>query len=141
MEKKVDLKLILAVVAAGLLSFCGVVVETAMNITFPVLMREFSINTATVQWMTTAYLLVVSIIVPISSFLKRRFKTKTLFIAANLLFIAGLVIDASATVFPILVLGRIVQGLGTGIALPLMFNIILDWTPADKRGTLMGLGR
>lgn len=140
MEKKVDQKLILAVVAAGLLSFCGVVVETAMNITFPVLMREFSINTATVQWMTTAYLLVVSIIVPISSFLKRRFKTKTLFIAANLLFIAGLVIDASATVFPILVLGRIVQGLGTGIALPLMFNIILDWTPADKRGTLMGIG-
>ncbi|RRK09417.1 MFS transporter [Lactiplantibacillus garii] len=140
MQKKVDLKLILAVVAAGLLSFCGVVVETAMNITFPVLMRQFSLNTATVQWMTTAYLLVVAIIVPISAFLKRRFKTKSLFVTANLLFIIGLVIDAAATRFGVLVLGRIVQGLGTGIALPLMFNIILDWVPDEQRGTLMGIG-
>lgn len=140
MTKKVDTKLILAVIATGLLSFCGVIVETAMNITFPALMKEFSINTATVQWMTTAYLLVVSIIVPISSFLKRRFKTKTLFITANLLFIAGLIIDALAGNFQMLVLGRIVQGFGTGIALPLMFNIILDWVPDNQRGTLMGIG-
>ncbi|CAM3167835.1 MFS transporter [Lactiplantibacillus plajomi] len=140
MTKKVDAKLILSVLAAGLLSFCGVIVETAMNITFPVLMNEFDLNTATVQWMTTAYLLVVAIIVPISAFLKRRFKTKTLFVTANLLFIAGLVIDATATAFPILVAGGVVQGLGTGIALPLMFNIILDWVPDNQRGTLMGIG-
>lgn len=140
MTRKVDAKLILAILAAGLLSFCGVMVETAMNITFPVLMTQFQINTATVQWMTTAYLLVVAIIVPISAFLKRRFKTKTLFITANLLFIVGLIVDASATSFSMLVLGRIIQGCGTGIALPLMFNIILDWAPAAQKGTLMGIG-
>ncbi|MGO3490696.1 MAG: DHA2 family efflux MFS transporter permease subunit [Lactiplantibacillus plantarum] len=140
MEKRVDLKLILAIVAAGLLSFCGVIVETAMNITFPKLMREFALNTATVQWMTTAYLLVVAIIVPISAFLKRRFRTKTLFVTANLLFILGLVVDAAATSFPVLVTGRIIQGMGTGIALPLMFNIIIDWAPARQKGTLMGIG-
>lgn len=140
MTKKVDLKLILAVIAAGLLSFCGVIVETAMNITFPVLMRQFSINTATVQWLTTAYLLVVAIIVPISAFLKRRFPTKGLFVTANLLFIAGLLVDASASRFWVLVLGRVIQGLGTGIALPLMFNIILDWVPDEQKGTLMGVG-
>ncbi|BDZ31729.1 MFS transporter [Lactiplantibacillus sp. WILCCON 0030] len=140
MTKKVDLKLILAVVAAGLLSFCGVIVETAMNITFPVLMRQFNLNAATVQWLTTAYLLVVSIIVPISSFLKRRFRTKTLFVTANLLFMTGLLIDACAGSFAMLVLGRIVQGLGTGIALPLMFNIILEGVPDNQKGTLMGIG-
>ncbi|MFC6295567.1 DHA2 family efflux MFS transporter permease subunit [Lactiplantibacillus daoliensis] len=140
MTKKVDLKLILAVIAAGLLSFCGVIVETSMNVTFPVLMRQFSINTATVQWLTTAYLLVVAIIVPISSFLKRRFRTKTLFVTANLLFMAGLLIDASAANFDSLVLGRIIQGLGTGIALPLMFNIILDWVPDQQKGMFMGVG-
>ncbi|MCH4129885.1 MAG: DHA2 family efflux MFS transporter permease subunit [Lactiplantibacillus sp.] len=140
MSKRVDLKLILAIIAAGLLSFCGVIVETAMNITFPKLMRTFAINTATVQWMTTAYLLIVATIVPISAFLKRRFKTKTLFVTANLLFIAGLVVDAVATNFPLLVIGRIIQGCGTGIALPLMFNIIIDWAPANQKGTLMGIG-
>lgn len=90
--------------------------------------------------MTTAYLLVVAIIVPISAFLKRRFRTKTLFVTANLLFILGLVVDATATSFPVLVTGRIIQGLGTGIALPLMFNIIIDWAPARQKGTLMGIG-
>ncbi len=140
MTKKVDLKLILAVVAAGLLSFCGIIVETAMNVTFPILMKQFNINTATVQWMTTAYLLVVAIMVPISAFLKRRFRTKALFVTANLLFITGLVIDAFAAKFGVLVLGRVVQGLGTGIALPLMFNIILDWGPEEQLGTLMGIG-
>ncbi|POD88878.1 putative MFS-type transporter EfpA [Lactiplantibacillus plantarum subsp. plantarum] len=140
MSKRVDLKLILAIIAVGLLSFCGVIVETAMNITFPKLMRTFAINTATVQWMTTAYLLIVATIVPISAFLKRRFKTKTLFVTANLLFIAGLVVDAVATNFPLLVIGRIIQGCGTGIALPLMFNIIIDWAPANQKGTLMGIG-
>ena len=48
-EKKADARLILSIVAAGLMSFSGVVVETAMNVTFPTLMREFSVSTGTVQ--------------------------------------------------------------------------------------------
>ena len=52
-EEKISPKVIRAVIAVGMLSFCGVVVETAMNITFPTLMKEFGITTSTVQWMTT----------------------------------------------------------------------------------------
>lgn len=129
-----------AIIATGLMSFCGVIVETAMNITFPTLMREFSVNTDTVQWMTTIYLLVVACIVPLSAFLKQRFKTRSLFLCANLLFIAGLVLDLCAPVFPLMLLGRAVQGLGTGIALPLMFNIILEQVPKGKIGMMMGVG-
>ena len=54
---KISRKVLGAIFATGIMSFCGVVVETAMNITFPTLMREFHINTATVQWMTTIYCL------------------------------------------------------------------------------------
>lgn len=50
-----------AIVATGVMSLCGTIVETAMNITFPTLMRQFGIGTSTVQWMTTLYLLVVAI--------------------------------------------------------------------------------
>ncbi|MEX2803690.1 MFS transporter [Streptococcus sp. H31] len=133
-------KLIAAILATGLLSFSGVLVETAMNITFPTLMREFGIGTATVQWMTTVYLLVVAIIVPISAYLKRSFKMKSLFLAANLLFLAGLLIDILAPTFVLLLLGRVVQGIGVGIALPLMFNIILEQVPMNKIGLMMGVG-
>ena len=56
-ERKIDHKLILSIIAAGIMSFSGVVVETAMNVTFPTLMKEFQVGTSTVQWITTVNLL------------------------------------------------------------------------------------
>lgn len=140
MNERIRPQVIGAIVATGLMSFCGVIVETAMNITFPTLMREFNVPTNTVQWLTTLYLLVVASMVPMSATLKRRFKTRTLFLWAISLFILGVILDGAAPQFWVLLLGRAVQGLGTGIALPLMFNIILEQVPASKVGTMMGVG-
>ena len=42
-ERRIDAKLLLSLLAAGLMSFTGVVIETAMNVTFPTLMQEFDI--------------------------------------------------------------------------------------------------
>ncbi|GEO63903.1 DHA2 family efflux MFS transporter permease subunit [Companilactobacillus nantensis] len=139
-SEKIPVRVLLAVIATGLMSFCGVIVETSMNISFPTLMKEFNVTTSTVQWMTTIYLLIVAIVVPLSSFFKKNFKTKALFIFANLFFICGVIVDAIAPTFPILLLGRVIQGLGTGIALPLMFNIILENVPESKIGFMMGIG-
>jgi len=138
-ERKIDTKLILSIVATGIMAFTGVVVETAMNITFPQLMKEFHVSISTVQWMTTGYLLILSIIIPTSAFLKKRFTAKSLFISAELFFIAGITLDAIAPSFSILLAGRILQGLGGGIALPLMFNIVLEQVPLDNLGTMMGV--
>ena len=138
-ERKIDRKLILSIIAAGIMSFSGVVVETAMNVTFPTLMKEFQVGTSTVQWITTGYLLILSIIIPASSWLKRRFRTKTLFLTANILFITGTILCASAPTFALLLMGRLIQGVGTGIALPLMFNIVLEQAPYNKMGVMMGI--
>ena len=138
-QKKVDARLILSIIAVGIMSFSGVVVETAMNVTFPTLMQEFQIGTSTVQWITTGYLLVLAIIIPASSYLKRRFTTKALFITAISLFIAGTLLSAAAPVFALLLLGRLIQGVGTGLALPLMFNIVLEQVPVQKLGLMMGI--
>lgn len=138
-ERKIDHKLILSIIAAGIMSFSGVVVETAMNVTFPTLMKEFQVGTSTVQWITTGYLLVLSVIIPASSWLKRRFRTKALFLTANLLFIAGTILCVFAPTFALLLLGRLIQGIGTGIALPLMFNIVLEQAPYDKMGSMIGI--
>ena len=109
-------RVVAAVVATGLMSFCGVIVETAMNVTFPILMGEFNLTTNTVQWMTSIYLLIVAIVVPLSAVLKSSYKTRTLFTVANLFFFSGLLIDAFAPNFTLLLLGRAVQGVGAGIA-------------------------
>lgn len=115
---KIPCKVIAAIIATGLMSFCGVIVETAMNISFPKLMTEFNVTTNVVQWMTSIYLLVVAIIVPLSALLKKGFPTKKIFITANLLFILGVLIDSFAPNFPLLLLGRAIQGLGTGSPCP-----------------------
>lgn len=138
--ERIPAKVIAAIVATGLMSFCGVIVETAMNVTFPILMREFKVTTNTVQWMTSIYLLIVAIIVPLSAVLKSSYQTKTLFTVANLFFFTGLLIDAFAPDFALLLLGRAIQGGGTGIALPLMFNIIMEQVPRSKIGFMMGIG-
>lgn len=137
---KIPAKVFAAIIATGLMSFCGVIVETSMNIAFPTLMRQFGVSTNIVSWMTSIYLLAISIIVPISAILKSSYKTKNLFLAANLLFLIGLIIDALAPSFVVLLGGRVVQGIATGIALPLMFNIILEQVPKSKVGTMMGFG-
>ncbi len=138
-EKRINAKLVLSILAAGIMSFSGVVVETAMNVTFPTLMKEFGIGTSTVQWITTGYLLVLAIIIPASSYLKKRFKMKALFVTAVCLFILGTVMAAAAPVFPVLLGGRLIQGVGTGIALPMMFNIVLEQVPENRLGLMMGI--
>lgn len=137
-QRRADLRFFLSIIAAGLLSFTGVVIETAMNITFPTLMQEFAISTSTVQWITTGYLLILAIVIPTSSYLKQRFAMKRLFLAANLLFLTGTLLDATSASFAQLLLGRLLQGAGTGIALPLMFLIVMEQAPLDKMGLMMG---
>lgn len=138
MEKRIHL--LLAVLATGMMSFAGVLIETAMNVTFPTLISEFGITTGQVQWVTTIYLLIIAIIVPFSTYLLKNFQIRTLFLASNLLFIAGLLIDFWSPSFLVLLAGRLLQGISTGIALPLMFHIILTYTPIEKRGAMIGIG-
>ena len=138
-ERKITPKLILSIVAAGLASFCGMIVETSMNVTFPTLMTEFGIGTSTVQWITTGYLLVLALVLPASSYLNKRFRLKSLFIVAVSLFLFGLLLCAWSPVFPVLLAGRLIQGAGTGIAMPLMFNIVLQQVPHDKTGMMIGV--
>ena len=139
-ERRLDGKLIFSIIAAGILSFTGVVIETAMNVTFPSLMKEFSVSTSLVQWITTGYLLVLAVVIPLSGYLKERFPMKKLFLKAAGLFILGTLLGAWSPDFLLLLLGRLLQGAGTGIALPLMFNIIMEQAPLDRLGVMVGAG-
>ena len=139
-NEKIPTRLIGAIVAVGSLAFIGILTETVMTVLFPALMREFHVGTATVQWITTIYLLAVAATMPISSFLKRRFALKTIFLAAVILAIVGSLIMIVAQAFPLLIVARIIQGIGSGVATPLMINIILEQSPRSKIGRLMGVG-
>ncbi len=136
---KIKVSTLIAIVASAMLTFMGIVSETALNVAFPILMKEFNVTSATIQWLTTGYLLVVAILVPISPMLVKRYPTKRLFQAAVVIFTVGTIICGFAMSFPMLLLGRLIQAIGTGISLPLMFNLILALIPMHKRGVIMGI--
>ncbi|MBT1175973.1 MFS transporter [Bifidobacterium callimiconis] len=132
--------LIGSIVSVGSLAFIGILTETVMNVLFPQLMGMLHVNASTIQWLTTGYLLVVSATVPASTYLNGRFQQKHTFVTANLVSIAGCVVTILASSFPMLLAARVLQGVGAGLALPLMFNIILERAPKSRIGSLMGLG-
>ncbi|WP_125607717.1 DHA2 family efflux MFS transporter permease subunit [Lapidilactobacillus bayanensis] len=131
---------LLSIVAAAIMAFIGVLIETSMNVTFPTLTKQFGVTLSTVQWVTTGYLLMVSLVIICSSYLKGRFKERHIFIAGAIFAIIGDLACALAVNFQMLLIGRLIQAVGTGISLPLLFNIILERAPLAKRGIFMGLG-
>lgn len=137
---KVPVKLTLAVIAACLVSFCGLITETAVNIAFPAVMESFHISTKTVQWLTTGNLLIVAMITPLSAFLQKRFKLKQLFIFGTICFLIGTIVAIFSPNFLFLLLARLIQGIGTGVGVPIAFCIILEQIPFEKVGTYMGYG-
>ena len=126
-------------VSLAILTFLGILSETSLNIAYSTLMEEFSIGASVVQWLTTGYLLLLSIAIPSSPFMVRRFATRTLFVAAVAIFTLGTLIGALAVNFPMLLAARLVMALGTGISLPLITNIILEKAPLEQRGAMLGI--
>lgn len=133
-NKKVTPKVIWSIVGTAGLACSGVLVETSMNVTFPTLMKVFKQPLNNIQWITTAYLLAVTLTIVLAAYLQRSFKFKSLIIAAGTASVIGGVICMVSTTLPIMLLGRIIQGIGTGIAMPLLFSIIMLEVSRAKQG-------
>lgn len=129
----------LAMVSMLLGVFVGMLSETSLNITLPKLMRAFQTNTATIQWLVTGYMLIIGIVLPLSSLISKWWTTRKIIIFALVDFIVGAIISATAASFPILLTGRMIQGIGTGLILPLMFAVVMQIFPPQKIGAVMGV--
>ncbi|WP_429916516.1 MFS transporter [Lentilactobacillus senioris] len=125
--------------AVGLLSFVGILVETSMNVTFPTLIQTMHVSLGTVQWLTTGYLLLTTIVMSTTAYVLKRFNPKSLFLFAALVCLLGGILCWLAPTFPILLAGRLLQAVATGISIPLMFQLIFTNVPRSKLGTYTGL--
>ncbi|KRL67332.1 DHA2 family efflux MFS transporter permease subunit [Companilactobacillus versmoldensis] len=119
--------------------FVGMLSETSLNIALPSIMKAFSIETGTAQWLVTGYMLVIAIVLPLSSLLTKHFSTRGLVRFGLLIFVVGSIISALALDFAMLLTGRMIQGIGTGIILPLMFSIAMRIFPPNKLGAALGV--
>ncbi len=95
-------------------------------------MSTFGVSTEIVQWLTTGNLLVVAMITPLAAFLQKRFKLKHLFIFGTLCFIIGTLLAIVSPNFTLLLIARMIQGIGTGVGVPIAFCIILEQIPFER---------
>lgn len=102
-------------------------------------MAQLHVSTATVQWLVTGYMLMIGIVLPLSSLITKWFTTRQVILFALIDFAVGAIISASAPGFGVLLFGRMVQGIATGLILPLMFTVAMQIFPPYKLGAAMGM--
>ena len=119
-------------------AFVVILNETIMNVALPRLMVELGVSANTVQWLSTAFLLTMAVVIPMTGFLLQRFTTRFTFVLAMSLFSAGTLIAGLAPGFALLLIGRIVQASGTAIMMPLLMTTILRLVPTHSRGSVLG---
>jgi MFS transporter, DHA2 family, lincomycin resistance protein len=119
-------------------AFVVILNETIMGVAIPHLVVDLDITISAAQWLTTAFMLTMAVVIPITGFLLQRFATRPIFIAAMSLFSAGTLIAALAPGFEILLLARVVQASGTAIMMPLLMTTIMTLVLPSDRGRLMG---
>ena len=128
----------LAVALLLVSTFVVILNETIMGVALPRLMTDLAVPAATAQWLSTAFMLTMAVVIPVTGFVLQRVTTRTAFLVAMGLFSLGTAVCALAPGFPVLLVGRVVQAGGTAIMLPLLMTTVMTVTPPASRGRVMG---
>ncbi len=127
--------LIILILASAVTLISQSIVTTSL----PYYMQDFSISSATAQWTYSVFLLVLGVMIPPTAYITKRFKIKTILITSLILFIIGSVLCFLATSIEIMIVGRILEAMGTGILMPIGQILIFRIMPEEKWGFFMGL--
>lgn len=129
----------LALMGLYLGGFTGMYSETALNIALPQLSLAFGVDISLTQWLVVGYMLAIGIVLPFASLLMKWFSARSLTVFALGAFLVGSLISGFAPVFEIALIGRAIQGIGTGLVLPMMFAMVMEVIPLHKLGAAMGV--
>ena len=129
--------LIIVILVSG--GFITMFSETVLTPALPSIMAETNVSTNVAQWLTTGFILVSAIMIPLTGFFINRFPARRLFIGAMSLFAFGCLLCAVSPNFSVILFGRFFQAAGAGMMMPLCQTIVLILVPLNKRGTAMGV--
>lgn len=119
-------------------TFVVILNETIMGVALPRLMDDLGVTASAAQWLTTAFLLTMAVVIPITGFLIQRVHTRPIFMTAMGLFSLGTLVCALSPGLELLIGGRIVQAIGTAIMFPLLMTTVMTLVPPEARGKTMG---
>lgn len=117
----------------------GALTQTQLTIALPKIIEELNIPVSLGQWLTTIYLLIIGVMIPVTAYLTHRYTSRQLFLTCMSCFCAGSIMAGFSDSFGYLLLGRILQAVGTGILMPLLQIAVLEVVPEEKRSTAMGV--
>jgi MFS transporter, DHA2 family, metal-tetracycline-proton antiporter len=127
---------LLAVLMPALL--VTVIASDMVNLMLPSIGADFGASEAELAWVVTGFLLMFSVGIPLYGRISDRVSLRCLFGFALLTYAAGSLVCALAPSLPVLVLGRIVTGVGAAAIPVLSIIAVTRLLPVDKRG--MGIG-
>jgi DHA2 family lincomycin resistance protein-like MFS transporter len=119
-------------------AFVAILNETTMAVAIPHLIDDLGITALMAQWLTTAFMLTMAVVIPITGFLLQMFTTRRVFLAAMSLFSTGTLLALVAPGFEVLVVARVIQASGTAIMMPLLMTTLMTVVPPHMRGRMMG---
>jgi DHA2 family multidrug resistance protein len=119
-------------------TFMAVLDATIVNVGLPKIMASFGVGLDKIEWVLTAYLLALAVMLPTSAWLADRFGFKRMYFIGLLLFTIGSFLCGMSPNENILILSRIIQGLGAGTIMPIGMAIVTREFPANQRGLALG---
>jgi DHA2 family lincomycin resistance protein-like MFS transporter len=119
-------------------TFVVILNETIMINAIPRLMVDFSVNANAAQRLSTAFMLTMAVVIPITGWFLQRVTTRFAFGLAMATFCAGTVLAAAAWTFPVLLVARVIQASGTAVMMPLLMTTLMAIVPMHDRGRVMG---
>lgn len=120
------------------ITFVGNFTQLQLSSALPTIVKEFHISVTTGQWLTSVFQLVMGVMVPLTAYLTRRFTTRQIVITSMLVFTAGSVLAWLGPTFVIVLLGRILEAIGTGVMWPVLQITVFSIYPLSRRGFAMG---
>src|SRR5882724_11411622 len=109
-----------------------------VNVSLPAIMADFGSSLDQIEWVVTAYMLAFATLMPLTSWVRDRVGTKSLYVASLVVFTVGSVLCGMAWNLPVLIFARVLQALGGGALTPVGMTMISEVFPPKERGKAMG---
>ena len=119
-------------------TFMAVLDSTIVNVGLPKIMASFGVGIDKIEWVLTAYMLALAVMLPTSGWLADRFGYKRMYFIGIMVFTFGSFLCGMSGDENTLIISRVIQGLGAGIIMPLGMAIVSREFPPHQRGMALG---
>ncbi|MEI6101402.1 MAG: DHA2 family efflux MFS transporter permease subunit, partial [Eubacteriales bacterium] len=139
MEETLKKGWLLPVFVAIIGAFMSILDSSIVNVAISTMMHVFNASTDQIEWVVTIYLLTMAVVIPLTAWAGDRFGYKQLYIFSLIVFTMGSFLCAISVNINMLIVARVVQGVGGGILMPAMMTMVKKIVPKEKFGTAIGL--